>query len=466
MTLLLALTMFALGADNPPPFSQETLERAAVLREQALKSNLGYEILESLTTEVGPRMAGTPGDRAAVAWAQAKFKELGFDRIWTEEVTFPAWERGIETAHVISPYPQPLAITALGHSVGTSEQGIEAEIYRVESLQQLLATDPAAVAGKIVFIDQKMERTRTGEGYGRAVAARSAGPSAAAKLGAVALLIRSVGTDSHRMPHTGVLSYQEEVPAIPAAALSAPDANQLTQMLRRGKPVKLALKIGAREVGQGVSYNVIGEISGREKPEEVVVIGGHLDSWDLGTGALDDGAGCALTMAAAKLIADCGTRPRRTVRVVLFANEESGLYGGEAYAVAHKKDLANHIIGAESDFGAGRIYRFSTYVNPATRPVLEVVAKVLAPLGIEFGDNQAGGGPDLGPIRKLGMPVATLHQDGSDYFDYHHTPDDTLDKVDPAQLAQNVAAYVVFAYMAAESTANFSNPSAADQHSQ
>ncbi len=465
MTFLLAFTLFAFQADNAAPFSQATLDRAANLRERALKSNLGYEILESLTTEVGPRLAGSPADAAAVAWGQAKFKELGFDKVWTEEVTFPAWERGIETAAVISPYPQPLTVTALGHSVGTPETGIEAEVFRVDNLMQLNDADPAAVKGKIVFIDNKMERSRSGEGYGKAVGARAAGPSAAARLGAVALLIRSVGTDSHRMPHTGVTRYEDGIPAIPAAALSAPDANQLTQMLRRGKPVKVALKIGAREVGKGVSYNVIGEIRGTEKPEEVVVIGGHLDSWDLGTGALDDGAGCAIGMAAAKLIAENG-RPRRTVRVVLFANEEAGLFGGEAYAAAHKADLANHVIGAESDFGAGRIYKFSTHVAPATRYVLEAVAKVLAPLGIELGDNQAGGGPDLGPIRKLGMPVATLHQDGTDYFDYHHTPDDTLDKVDPAALAQNVAAYAVFAYMCAESHTDFGTPVEATEASE
>lgn len=452
LSFFLSLSCITVAGDF---FDEATLKRAAELRETALKSDLGYQVVESLTTEVGPRMAGTPGDRAGVAWAQAKLKELGFDKVWKEEVTFPYWIRGTDEAEVISPYKQPLAITALGHSVGTPDEGIEAELFLVPDYHALEKADPAQVKGKIVFINNRMERTRSGEGYGKAVVARSNGASAAAKHGAVGLLIRSVGTDSHRFPHTGVMTYLDGVPRIPAAALSGPDANLLELMISRGKPVRVNFHLSSRDGGTGVSHNVIGEIRGREKPEEVIIIGAHLDSWDLGTGALDDGAGVGIVVAAAKLISQLPQRPRRTIRVVLFANEEAGLFGARAYAQAHANDLENHIIGAESDFGAGLIYNFQTRVSESARPLMEQIGKVLKPLGIDMGDNNAGGGPDLQPLKFMGMPVVTLKQDGTDYFDYHHTADDTLDKIVPEKLAQNVAAYAVFAYLTAETTWQF-----------
>ena len=269
-------------------------------------------------------------------------------------------------------------------------------------------------------------------------------------------MIRSIGTDSHRFPHTGVMNYDADVTKIPAAAMSNPDANLLANMILRGQPVVVTLKMSARDGGMATSHNVIGEITGREKPEEAIIIGGHLDSWDLGTGALDDGAGCAITMEAARLIGTLKQRPRRTIRVVLFANEESGIYGGKAYAEAHKDELDQHIIGAESDFGAGLIYKFSTRVAKHALPTMAQIAEVLKPIGIELGSNQAWGGPDLGPLREKNVPMASLHQDGTDYFDYHHTADDTLDKIDPKKMAQNVAAYVVFAYLSAEAPISFS----------
>jgi Zn-dependent M28 family amino/carboxypeptidase len=249
--------------------------------------------------------------------------------------------------------------------------------------------------------------------------------------------------------------YVDGVAPIPAAALSNPDADLLSAMVRRGQPVRVRLDLDVGYEGTATSYNVIGEIRGRGKPDEVVVMGGHLDSWDLGTGAIDDGAGVAITMAAGALIGKLERAPRRTVRVIAFANEEQGLIGGKAYAEAHKAQIADHQVGVESDFGAGRIYALHAGVDPAAWPVIERIGGVLAPLGIELVKGDGGPGPDIGPSTQNGMPWAQLAQDGTDYFDYHHTANDTLDKIEPAALDQQAAAYAVFAYLAAETTVDF-----------
>jgi Zn-dependent M28 family amino/carboxypeptidase len=278
---------------------------------------------------------------------------------------------------------------------------------------------------------------------------RRAGASEAARKGASALLIRSVGTDSDRLPHTGMMRYEDGVVKIPAAALSVPDADLLANMLRRGKPVTMELNIQAGFTGSKTEYNVIGEITGRSKPEQVVIIGGHLDSWDLGTGAIDDGAGIAITMAAGALIGDLKQAPKRTIRVIAFANEEQGLLGGKAYAEAMKGLMDKHQLGAESDFGAGRIYALHSGVSEESRPVIARIAKVLEPLGILPAEG-GGPGPDISPSVPYGLPWVELQQDGTDYFDYHHTANDTLDKINAKDLDQQVAAYAVLAYLSAE----------------
>jgi hypothetical protein len=454
-TLALALACLApaaIAADASGLVDRD-IAAAERLRDEASKGSGAYAIVESLTTEVGPRMAGTPGDAAAVAWAQAKFKALGYDRVYLQEVTFPAWHRRHERGEVLAPFPQPLHLTALGGTVGTNG-ALEAEVVEFATLDALKAAPDASLAGRIAFISNRMERRKDGSGYGPAVAARG-GASEAAKKGASALLIRSIGTDHDRMPHTGAQRYAEGATKIPAAALSNPDADLLAAMLTRGQPVKVRLDIDVGFDGTATSHNVIGEIRGRGKPEEVVVIGGHLDSWDLGTGAIDDGAGVAITMAAGALIGRLDRAPRRTVRVVAFANEEQGLYGGKAYAEAHAAQVALHQVGAESDFGAGRIYSFRAGVAPVAEPAVERIATVLAPLGIAYEKGVGGPGPDIGPSVKNGMPWAQLAQDGTDYFDYHHTANDTLDKIEPAALDQQVAAYVVLAYLAAETRVDF-----------
>jgi len=430
------------------------LETAASLRERALAGSGAYELVESLTTEVGARMAGTPGDARGVAWAKEKFRALGFDRVTAQPVTYPVWRRGREHAEILAPFPQPLLLTLLGGSVGTAGV-LKAEVIEFATLQALIDAPAGAARGKIAYIANRMQRHQDGRGYGPAVAARSTGASEAAKQGARALLIRSIGTDSDRLPHTGTMRYEEGVARIPAAALSNPDADLLSSMLKRGKPVRIQLELGADMGGEYTSANVIGEIRGRERPDEVVIIGGHLDSWDLGTGAIDDGAGVAIAMTAGALIGSLPEAPKRTIRVIAYANEEQGLYGGKAYAAAHAHEVKQHLIAAESDFGAGRIYGFNSNAPAHARAALLQIAAVLEPLGIEYLPARGGAGPDLGPMVEQGMVWAWLGQDGGDYFDWHHTANDTLDKIEPAALDQQVAAYAVFAYLAAEADGDF-----------
>ena len=453
--LLVSLVSFA---QQPELLTKQQLTEIAAIRDEALKHNPGYEILESLTTEVGARMAGTPQDTLAVNWAVDKLKSLGFDKVWKEPVTFTTWKRGVETAEIISPYPQALHITALGDSVATKKDGETAELIHFTNLEQLKDANEAKVKGKIVFISNRMERFRNGKGYGAAVVARRDGAIEAAKKGAIAILIRSIGTDDHRLPHTGMMRYQDGVKKIPAAALSNPDADQLERIFKRGKNISIKLNIGSESAGEFTSHNVIGEISGTAAADEHIIMGGHLDSWDLGTGAVDDGAGVAITMAAGALIKAKGFKPRRNIRVILWANEEQGLKGAKAYAAAHEKDFKQHIIGAESDFGAGKIYEFSTLMTEKDFPFINQLEKMFAPLGIKKGDNQARPGPDLIPLYAKGMPVFRLQQDGTDYFDLHHTADDTLDKVDPKAIAQNVAAYSVYALMMAQYKSDLARP--------
>lgn len=459
-TCLFAAAASGHAAERETRIPEKAIATAAQLRETALKSDLGYRITESLTTEVGPRLAGSEADARAVAWAVAKFKELGFDKVWTEPVTFPKWERRSESAHVVGANAQPLHLTALG---GSPTGNVEGEVVRFADLAALEAAPAGSLAGKIAFIDYRMERARDGAGYGPGSRVRSKGPSAAIRAGAIGYLMRSAGTDSHRNPHTGITRFDEGLKPIPSAALAVPDADQLGRLLALGKPVKVKLALDCGWDGTYTSQNVIGEIRGSKKPDEVVVIGGHLDSWDLGTGAIDDGAGVGLTMAAGKLIGDLKQHPARTIRVVAFANEEQGLYGGKAYADAHMKDVAKHQIGAESDFGAGRIYAYSSSAPEHAKAADAQIAQALAPLGIEYVPGQGGPGPDVGPSAEKGMAWARLAQDGTDYFDLHHTPDDTFDKIDPQALAQNVAAYAVFAYLAASADGDFGSGTPAEK---
>ncbi|HEV2856432.1 MAG TPA: M20/M25/M40 family metallo-hydrolase [Thermoanaerobaculia bacterium] len=445
------LSVLALGWSGPvqaqPAIPEDVKATASALHRQAMAGTRAYDIVRSLTVEVGPRPAGSKAYDAAVAWGLRTMKELGFSNVRPEKATVPHWDRGAESGEIVSPWPQPVHLAALGGSVGTPGEGIEAQVIEVPSLEEVDKLDPHQVKGKIVFYNVRMERARDGSGYGKAVGVRGAGASQAAKLGAAAVLIRSIGTDNNRTPHTGAMRYQDDVAKIPAAALSNPDADLLAAQIASGKPVTFRLKLGARALPEVETASVVGEIPGREKPREIVLLGCHLDSWDLGTGAIDDGAGCAIMMEAARLIGERPKKPRRTIRVVLFANEEFGLSGARAYAEAHKDELARHVMAGESDFGSGRVWRIASRVDPAKLPAVADLAKLL---GVEQGTNDTGGGADLGPMAPARVPLISLSQDGTYYFDDHHTANDTLDKIDPKDLDQNVASWAAVAYAIAD----------------
>jgi len=450
--LLAASPAFAQSRDATP-LSAAALEQAAQLREHAAQDGTAYALIESLTTEVGPRLPGSEADARAVAWAKARFAALGYDKVWTEPVTFPKWERRSEHAAVVGAHAQPLVITALG---GSPAGDVTAELVRFDSVAALEAADPATLRGKLAFVDVAMARTRDGSGYGAAGPVRGRGPSIAARKGAAGYLMRSISTSPHRVANTGITRFDADVTPIPSAALSLPDADQLARLLTRG-PVQVHLALDVGWNGDYTSQNVIGELTGREAPDEIVLIAGHLDSWDLGTGAVDDASGVGITMAAGHLIAQLPQRPRRTVRVVAFANEEQGLLGARAYAEAHggADVIAQHIVGAESDFGAGRIYGFNTSAPAGQRATSDAIAEVLRPLGIDYLQDKGVPGPDISPLAAKGGAWGWLGQDGTDYFDLHHNANDTLDKVDPDAVAQNTAAYAVFAWLAAESAGGF-----------
>jgi hypothetical protein len=370
-------------------------------------------------------------------WAVAKLKALGFSNVRVEPFDMPTWTRGPESVEILAPFPQKLAVAALGNSASTPPAGITGEVVGFDTLAALEAAPDAAVRGKIVFVSHAMPRTMDGSGYGFFGGPRRQGPSIASSKGAIAIVIRSIGTDYHRNPHTGVMSFAEGVKPIPAGALPLPDAEQLQRILKRGKPVTMRLTL-VSQTGRGQSGNVIAEVPGRDPSLPPVLVGGHLDSWDQGTGAIDDAAGVALATAAARRIMDAG-RPLRTIRVVWFGAEEPGLFGGLDYMRKHAKEP--HWALAESDFGAGRIWRVTTKLGPQREAEAKTVQAALAPLGIVPGSRDEADGSDIGPMIGAGAPAIGLSQDGTYYFDFHHTPDDTLDKVDPEALRQNVAAW-------------------------
>lgn len=416
---------------------------AALLSSSALAApppGLGYDIVEGLTTEVGQRLAGTEAEARARDWAVARLKALGFANVHVEPFDMPVWVRGIGTAEVVAPFPQNLVLAALGNSGATPDAGITAEIIGFPSLDALKAAPDAAVKGKIVFVWHRMMAMQDGSSYGTYGPIRFAGPSIASKKGAAAILIRSIGTDHHRVAHTGVTNWLGGAKPIPAAALTVPDAEQLERILARGKPVSIHLVLTPKMIGTRQSGNVIAEVPGTDPSAGIVLIGGHIDSWDQGTGAIDDAAGVATTTAAAKSILD-GPRPKRTVRLVWFGAEEPGGFGGEAYAKAHANE--KHALAAEADFGGDKVYAFrASFAQPKSALRDELAAK-LNLIGVEPKDGAAHGGTDVGPMVRKGVPVIDLDNDGTRYFDIHHTPDDTLDKVDPAQLAQAIEAWSI-----------------------
>jgi hypothetical protein len=427
---------------------------AASLAQRGLADRTPFATVESLTTEVGQRLAGTEAHARAVTWAEAKLKELGFDNVHAESFAITAWIRGTETAEITAPSPQHLVITALGGSVATEPAGIEAEVALFRSYAELLAAPMGSLAGKIAVVTQRMPRVEDGGGYGALNPIRRAGPSEAAKRGAVAYLLRSLGTDNHRLAHAGATNYQDGAPRIPAAALSIPDADQLERLASRGT-VRLRLVLTPSERPNAPTWNVVGEVKGREAPDEIVLIGAHLDSWDLGTGATDDGAGVAIVTSVGKALAALPRHQRRTLRVVLFGAEEMD-YSSAAYAKAHAEEAAHIVVAAEADFGARNVYAVQLPAGGAASDFARDLGVAIAPLGAYIDRRPAlGSGEDVQGLQKAGVPVVSLRQDGLDYFDTHHTADDTLDKIDPGQLSQAAAVWTAFAYLAAETGVDF-----------
>lgn len=455
----------ALAAGSAAPldaaFAEADLHHAALLRDRGLADRQAWTLLEQLVNGIGSRAAGSDGDARAVAWAQQACRTLRLHKLRADAIPLRVWQRGPASAQLLGPAPRELVMAALGNSVAAPAEGLEAEVAWYPDLAALKADgdSPAnsRANGRIVFIDQRTERTRDGSGYGRAVAARMAGPAEAARRGALALAIRSIGTDAEPIAHTGATRYDLRLPRIPAFAVSVPDAEHMARRQAAGETLRLRLRLDARSDVDAVTHNVIAEIPGTELAQEIVMIGAHLDTWDLGPGALDDGAGVAIVLAAAGLIAQGGRAPRRTVRVVLFGNEENGFDGARDYGQRHAGET--HQLVAESDFGAGRVWRLSGRVQPAAVPLVTQMAGVLASLGVEAGGNEGWPGPDAAWLmRQHKWPALQLHQDGSNYFDVHHTVHDTLDKVDPEALRQNVACWAATAWLAAQAPVPFSPP--------
>ncbi len=409
------------------------------------------DLASSLADEVGPRLAGSPADALGVAWAKRTLGTVGLEEVHAEPVDVTRWERGVETARITAPFAQTLNVTALGGSVATPPAGIEANVIEVPSLAAMEKLTRADVAGKIVFLDAPMGRARDGAGYGEVIGGRFAGAGKAQALGAVAFLLRSCSSSRDRFPHTGAKG--KDAHEIPAGALSVSDAELLHRVLAETGSARVKLVLTPRSMPPAKSANVVGDIAAKGSDggsaNEMILLGAHLDSWDLGTGALDDAAGCGIVLEAARLLRSLGEPLHRTVRVVLFANEEHGIEGAKAYAKAHAGDIDRIVAGIEADSGADVVYRARYLGAPEAGARFDGLVKLLAPLGVTRGDDDAEGGADLTPLRKLGVPLIDLRQDGTSYFDFHHSANDTADKIDPDRIEQAALAFAITAWWAA-----------------
>jgi carboxypeptidase Q len=442
-------------AATPMVFSAQTLVDLRRLQQAALNSDYAYRQVAHLANNIGPRLSGSLQAAKAVEYLAGELKAIGCE-VQLEKVMVPHWVRGEEIATLVQ-FPgmaenttQKIVLCALGASVATPPEGMIAEVIAVKDFDELKALPREKVTGKIVLFDYPFDKQmaaegRGGEAYGEAVVYRADGPSAAARQGALACLIRSVGGAEYRIPHTGQTKYADDAPKIPAGAVTAEDTDLIVDLLRQGL-VKMKLLLTPRTLPEVESANVIGDIKGREHPEEVVIVSGHLDSWDLGTGAIDDGAGVAVSMEAANLVQKLDLQPKRTIRVIAWINEESGLAGSKQYAKDHDKEWANHFSAMEIDGGAGHPIGINIKgkfeIKTLFAPILAILQKSGAG-GTNFVEHV---GADIEPIEKAGVPAFSPIQDSRFYFNYHHTAADTLDKVVPKELAENSAAVVVWAY--------------------
>jgi carboxypeptidase Q len=436
----------SIHAQSPRPGGDAWLDpyrdAASRLLGEALASDFAWQRLAELGDTYGHRLTGSEALEDAIDWAVAQMKKDGLENVRKEPVKVPRWVRGQESLEIVSPRRHSLSMLGLGNSVGTPPEGVEAELLILRNFDELTAAGQA-VKGKIVLFNVPFTT------YGETVRYRSAGPSRAAAAGAVAMLVRSVGPPGLRTPHTGGLNYDDASPKIPAAAITTEDADRLQRMVNRGNTLRLRLRMEARMLPDGDSYNVVGEIRGRERPDEVIVVGGHFDSWDVGTGSTDDGGGCVVTWEALRLMKKLNLRPRRTIRVVLWTNEENGLRGGLAYRDRYRDQLANHVLMMESDSGVFRPTGFGFTGSDAGRARVREIATLLR--GIQADRiSPAGGGADIGPsVEAGGIPAMSLEVDGN-YFLLHHTPADTIDKIDPMDMARASGAIAVMTYIIAE----------------
>jgi hypothetical protein len=425
-----------------PPRATE----AERILDAALLSDGAWEKLAFLCDRIGHRLSGSPGLQKAVAWTSKVMEREGADRVWTEKVAVPRWVRGSEFGRIVEPVEHEMSLIALGMSDPTPPEGITAEVVAVDSFDALDSLSDDAVRGKIVLYNRPIRRDGGPEwGYGSAAGLRYRGASAAAKKGAVGMLIRSIGTADYRLPHTGAMAYEDGVSRIPAAAISVEDALQIERFLAEGESVRVSYTLGCRNEGEAESANVIGEIRGSDMADEIVLIGAHLDSWDVGCGAHDDGAGVVQVMEALRLIKSLGLQPRRTIRAVLFTNEENGLLGGNAYADSHAADMDKHVAAIETDSGGFRPLGFGVSAGPGGVDLVREIARTLDRIGADTVED-GGGGADISPMRAYGVPQMGLRVDTTHYFDYHHTEADTLDKVDPHDLRMGTAAMAVMAW--------------------
>jgi carboxypeptidase Q len=433
-------------APLPPPTIKVDAYRTAAARilGAALTSDRAYARLGYLTDYIGNRLSGSQNLERAIEWAVSEMKQDGLDNVRAEKVMVPHWVRGEESLEMLKPVARKLPMLGLGNSVATPAEGITAEVVVVRTFDELDALGER-VRGKIVVYNAPFTN------YGATVRYRGAGASRAARYGAVAALVRSVTPVSLQTPHTGAMNYEENVPKIPTAAITIEAAEMLQRMQERGDHPTLRLKMEAKFLPDAESANVVAELKGSEKPDEIVLVSGHFDSWDVGQGANDDGGGCIIAWETVKLLKELGLRPKRTIRVVLWTNEENGTRGGNAYLEAHRAELSKHVLVIESDSGIDRPegLGLAATAAPQARANLQEIAKLLAGIGADrIADN--GGGADIGPMMREGVMGASLNVNGSTYFNIHHTAADTLDKIDPKNLSLCVATLAIYAYTVAD----------------
>lgn len=439
---LAAATLLGAAPCRAQTIPQDYRAPADRLIDAALGDSAAFERLTTLVDRFGHRLSGSESLERALDWIMAEMRADGLENVRGEPVLVPHWVRGEESAELVSPRPRVLPMLGLGGSVATPAGGIEAEVLVVSSFEEL-ERRAADARGRIVLFDVPFTT------YGETVRYRTGGAVAAARAGAVASLLRSVGPYSMQTPHTGTMSYEDSVPRIPAAAITVEDAMQLHRMQERGERVVVRLVMNARTLPDAQSRNVVAEIRGTELPDEVVVLGGHIDSWDVGQGAMDDAGGSVAAWEAVRLMHELGMRPRRTVRVVLWTNEENGLRGGTAYRDQHRDELDDHVLAIESDAGVFKPLGFGFSGSDSAYAMMRQIGSLLE--RIDAGEMvRGGGGADIGPIMELGVPGAGLNVDGTRYFWYHHSDADTIDKLDPRELGQCVAALAVMAYVLAD----------------